>query len=60
VEISARGGTYNYSQRESYRSRINLTLYSLSNIINGDIQKIIRLVQLVENTEKLKENSDAF
>ena len=33
----------------------NFTTYDLQNIINGDIQKIIDELMLVENTEKLKE-----
>ena len=57
---SAKIRTYNYSQGRVTDHRINLTLYDLGNIINGDIQKIIDELQLVENTEKLKENSDAF
>ncbi|SHF47818.1 bacterial peptide chain release factor 1 (bRF-1) [Salegentibacter echinorum] len=57
---SAKIRTYNYSQGRVTDHRINLTLYDLSNIINGDIQKIIDELQLVENTEKLKENSDLF
>ncbi len=57
---SAKIRTYNYSQGRVTDHRINLTLYDLSNIINGDIQKILNELQLVENTEKLKENSDSF
>ncbi len=57
---SAKIRTYNYSQGRVTDHRINLTLYDLSNIINGDIQKIIDELQLVDNTEKLKENSDVF
>ena len=57
---SAKIRTYNYSQGRVTDHRINLTLYDLGNIINGDIQKIIDELQLVENTEKLKENSDVF
>ncbi|MBZ9630772.1 peptide chain release factor 1 [Salegentibacter sp. LM13S] len=57
---SAKIRTYNYSQGRVTDHRINLTLYDLSNIINGDIQKIIDELRLVENTEKLKENSDIF
>lgn len=55
---SAKIRTYNYAQSRVTDHRINLTLYDLSNIINGDIQKIIDELQLAENTEKLKENSD--
>jgi len=57
---SAKIRTYNYSQGRVTDHRINLTLYDLQNIINGDIQKIIDELQLVANTEKLKESSDAF
>ena len=55
---SAKIRTYNYAQSRVTDHRINLTLYDLSNIINGDIQKILDELQLAENTEKLKENSD--
>ncbi|MBF4986285.1 peptide chain release factor 1, partial [Nonlabens mediterrranea] len=51
---SAKIRTYNYSQGRVTDHRINLTLYDLDNIINGDIQKIIDELQLVDNTEKLK------
>jgi len=57
---SAKIRTYNYAQSRVTDHRINLTLYDLSNIINGDIQKIIDELQLAENTEKLKENSDTI
>ncbi len=51
---SAKIRTYNYPQGRVTDHRINLTLYDLDNIINGDIQKIIDELQLVDNTEKLK------
>lgn len=57
---SAKIRTYNYSQGRVTDHRINLTLYDLSNIINGDIQRIIDELALVENTRKLRENSDVF
>lgn len=57
---SAKIRTYNYSQGRVTDHRINLTLYDLSNIINGDIQKLIDELQLVNNTEKLKEAGDTF
>jgi len=50
--------TYNYSQSRVTDHRINLTLYDLDNIINGDIEKIISELKLVDNTEKLKNISD--
>jgi peptide chain release factor 1 len=52
--------TYNYPQGRVTDHRINLTLYDLQNIVNGDIQKIIDELMLVENTEKLKEASELF
>ena len=57
---SAKIRTYNYPQGRVTDHRIGLTLYDLQNIINGDIQKIIDELQLVENTEKLKESNDVF
>ena len=57
---SAKIRTYNYSQGRVTDHRINLTLYDLSNIIDGDIQKIIDELQLVDNTERLKESGDTF
>ncbi|WP_194852036.1 peptide chain release factor 1 [Nonlabens antarcticus] len=55
---SAKIRTYNYSQGRVTDHRINLTLYDLDNIINGDIQKIIDELQLVNNTEKMQMNDD--
>lgn len=57
---SAKIRTYNYPQGRVTDHRINLTLYDLQNIINGDIQKIINELMMVENTEKLKEASELF
>ena len=55
---SAKIRTYNYPQGRVTDHRIGLTLYDLSNIINGDVQKIIDELMLAENTEKLKADSD--
>jgi len=52
---SAKIRTYNYPQGRVTDHRIGLTLYDLSNIVNGDIQKIIDELMLAENTSKLKE-----
>jgi peptide chain release factor 1 len=57
---SAKIRTYNYSQGRVTDHRINLTLYDLDNIINGDIQKIIDELQLVNNTEKMQMNDDGI
>lgn len=46
--------TYNYPQNRVTDHRINLTLYSLDKIIEGNIEEIIEALQLFDNTEKLK------
>lgn len=57
---SAKIRTYNYPQGRVTDHRIGLTLYDLQNIINGDIQKILDELMLVDNTEKLKEASETL
>jgi peptide chain release factor 1 len=57
---SAKIRTYNYAQGRVTDHRIGFTLYDLPNIMNGDIQKILDELMLVENTEKLKEASEIF
>jgi len=57
---SAKIRTYNYPQGRVTDHRIGLTLYDLQGIINGDIQKILDELRLVENTEKLKEASETI
>ena len=52
---SAKIRTYNYAQGRVTDHRIGLTLYDLSNIIDGDIHKIVEALELAENTEKLKQ-----
>ena len=46
--------TYNYSQGRVTDHRIGLTLYSLNEIINGDIYKLIEELKIAENAERLK------
>ena len=53
---SAKIRTYNYPQGRVTEHRIGLTLYDLTKIINGDIQKIIDELMLAENSEILKAN----
>ena len=57
---SAKIRTYNYPQGRVTDHRINLTLYDLGNIIDGDVQRIIDELQLVRNTEKLQEAGETF
>ena len=57
---SAKIRTYNYAQGRVTDHRINLTIYDLQNIIDGDIQRIIDELRLVENTEKLRDTGEAF
>ena len=54
---SAKIRTYNYPQGRVTEHRIGLTLYDLTKIINGDIQKIIDELMLAENSEILKANN---
>ena len=50
--------TYNYPQGRVTDHRIGLTLYSLGEIIDGDINKIIEELKIADNTEKLKQGKD--
>ena len=52
---SAKIRTYNFPQGRVTDHRIGLTLYNLSNIMNGEIEEIIDALQVVENAEKMKE-----
>jgi peptide chain release factor 1 len=53
---SAKIRTYNYPQGRVTDHRINLTLYNLQGIINGNIDEIIEELKVAENTERLKES----
>ncbi|NQX91384.1 MAG: peptide chain release factor 1 [Flavobacteriales bacterium] len=50
---SAKIRTYNYPQGRVTDHRINLTLYSLQSIVDGDIEGIIKELKIAENAEKL-------
>ena len=52
---SAKIRTYNYPQNRITDHRINLTLYDLTNFVNGDIQEMIDKLQFAENAERLRE-----
>ncbi len=51
---SAKIRTYNYPQGRVTDHRINLTLYNLPGVMNGDIDEIISQLKMAENAEKLK------
>ena len=53
---SAKIRTYNYPQGRVTDHRINLTLYNLQSIINGDLQEVIEKLQVAENAERLKDS----
>jgi peptide chain release factor 1 len=52
---SAKIRTYNYPQNRITDHRINLTLYNLTDFVNGEIQEMIDALQFAENAERLKE-----
>ncbi|PKP10033.1 MAG: peptide chain release factor 1 [Bacteroidetes bacterium HGW-Bacteroidetes-4] len=52
---SAKIRTYNWPQGRVTDHRINLTMYNLAAIIDGDIGEIISKLQVEENSERLKE-----
>jgi len=50
--------TYNYPQNRVTDHRINLTLYSLDKIVEGDIDGILEALQVAENAEKMKAGAE--
>jgi len=46
--------TYNFPQNRLTDHRINLTLYNLDQVLEGDLGEIIEALQFAENAEKLK------
>lgn len=53
---SAKIRTYNYPQGRVTDHRINLTLYNLPSVLDGNINDIIGQLQMAENAERLKAN----
>lgn len=47
--------TYNYPQNRVTDHRIDLTLYNLDQIVEGDLEKIIESLQIAENADKMQE-----
>jgi len=55
---SAKIRTYNWPQGRVTDHRINLTLYNLQQIVDGDLQELSDKLQIAENAERLKEGLD--
>jgi len=53
---SAKIRTYNWPQGRVTDHRINLTMYNLQQIIDGDLDETIEKLQIAENAERLKED----
>jgi len=51
---SAKIRTYNYPQGRVTDHRINLTLYNLGAVMNGEIREVIDALKFAENAEKMK------
>ncbi len=51
---SAKIRTYNYSQGRVTDHRINLTMYNLQAVIDGELDEVIEKLQIAENAERLK------
>jgi len=50
---SAKIRTYNWPQGRVTDHRINLTVYNLDDVVNGEIQEFIDALQFAENSEKM-------
>jgi peptide chain release factor 1 len=53
---SAKIRTYNFPQGRVTDHRIGLTVYDLSNVLNGDLDKFTEELQLADQAEKMKEH----
>jgi len=56
---SAKIRTYNYPQGRVTDHRINLTVYNLPAVIDGDLDDIIQALKIAENAEKLQAGTKA-
>jgi len=54
---SAKIRTYNYPQGGMTDHRINITMYNLPSILDGNIEEIIDQPHMAENAERLKESN---
>lgn len=50
--------TYNYPQNRVTDHRIGLTLYNLSNIMEGDLYELIEQLKIADRTEKLQTSEE--
>lgn len=53
---SAKIRTYNWPQGRVTDHRINLTMYNLQQVIDGDLLEMIEKLQMAENAERLKDD----
>ena len=51
--------TYNFPQNRLTDHRINLTLYSLDKVMEGNIQQVIEALQIAENASKMQGEEEA-
>ena len=54
---SAKIRTYNYPQGRITDHRIGLSVFNMTDFMNGELDDMINALQLAENAEKLKEGS---
>jgi peptide chain release factor 1 len=52
---SAKIRTYNFPQSRMTDHRINYTMYNLPSFMSGEIQQVIDMLTIAENTERLKD-----
>lgn len=55
---SERIRTYNFPQGRVTDHRINYTIYSIDNFMNGDIDQMIEALRLADQTAKLQNSED--
>jgi peptide chain release factor 1 len=53
---SAKVRTYNFPQSRLTDHRIGLTVYNLPEVMNGEIDDIMKALQVAENAERLKDS----
>ena len=56
---SAKIRTYNYAQSRVTDHRIGMSVYNLPSFMDGDIEDMIKALQVAENAERMKEGAMA-